>query len=460
MAWQFPQSTTQAGVVVNLDENGESVFIARDVYIACGSNQHTIFGTRVNHQVVVAGTVAGHFPMRIGNDPLANSGSTITIEQSGQVRSFGNEAIELLGTGKIVNHGLVTALTYHAVFFRSAGATGLSTLTNTGTIDAGSWGVHHDRDATDTLVVNNSGTISGALASYWSGDAAAAKDMITNSGKMIGDVVLGGNDDLYDGRLGTVQGSIFGGAGTDRLYAGAGNDRLHGEYGNDILNGGTGADGMTGGLGDDVFYADNAADKVFEATNQGTDTVLTSVTYALSAGQHVEILGATSPTGTGAINIAGNELAQRINGNNAANLLSGNGGNDTLFGYGGNDVLAGGLGNDTLTGGLGNDYFVFNTTLNALTNVDRIADFNMSADTIRLDNAVMSGLGTTLGTLTAGKFWKSTSGLAHDADDRIIYETDTGKLFYDANGKAGGGGILFATLAPNVVLTSADFQIV
>ncbi|MGO4842881.1 calcium-binding protein, partial [Rhizobiaceae sp. 2RAB30] len=87
-------------------------------------------------------------------------------------------------------------------------------------------------------------------------------------------------------------------------------------------------------------------------------------------------------------------------------------------------------------------------------------DFNVPQDTIRLDNAVMAGLGTTLGTLAAAKFWKSATGLAHDADDRIIYETDTGKLFYDSNGNAAGGAIHFATLAPYLALTYADFQVI
>ncbi|MGO4837458.1 calcium-binding protein, partial [Rhizobiaceae sp. 2RAB30] len=94
------------------------------------------------------------------------------------------------------------------------------------------------------------------------------------------------------------------------------------------------------------------------------------------------------------------------------------------------------------------------------TNVDTIVDFNVVADTIRLENAVMPGLGGATGTLAAGKFWKSISGLAHDRDDRIIYETDTGKLFYDANGNAAGGAVQIAKLAPGLALTHADFVVI
>ena len=58
-------------------------------------------------------------------------------------------------------------------------------------------------------------------------------------------------------------------------------------------------------------------------------------------------------------------------------------------------------------------------------------------DTIRLENAVMPALAA--GTLASTAFWKSTTGLAHDSNDRIIYETDTGWLNYDSNGSAAGG---------------------
>jgi Ca2+-binding RTX toxin-like protein len=55
---------------------------------------------------------------------------------------------------------------------------------------------------------------------------------------------------------------------------------------------------------------------------------------------------------------------------------------------------------------------------------------------------------------------KNTTGLAADANDRIIYETDTGRLFYDSNGNAAGGSVHFATLAPNVALSNVDFQVI
>jgi serralysin len=94
-----------------------------------------------------------------------------------------------------------------------------------------------------------------------------------------------------------------------------------------------------------------------------------------------------------------------------------------------------------------------------LTNVDKIQGFNVIDDTIRLENAIFTEIAGTR-TLTSAQFHKSTAGVAHDGSDRIIYETDTGKLFYDSNGNAAGGSVYFATISKNLALTAADFFIV
>ena len=135
------------------------------------------------------------------------------------------------------------------------------------------------------------------------------------------------------------------GRDADEQYVGTGfADVLNGAAGNDRLWGEGGADQMTGGLGNDIFYVDNAGDKTFEAAGQGSDTVLTTASYALAAGQDIENFATTSVAGTAAINLTGNELAQRIDGNNGVNVINGGGGNDLLFGDGGNDTLIGGAG--------------------------------------------------------------------------------------------------------------------
>jgi hypothetical protein len=102
---------------------------------------------------------------------------------------------------------------------------------------------------------------------------------------------------------------------------------------------------------------------------------------------------------------------------------------------------------------------VFNSALSSSTNVDTITDFNFAADTIQLDNAIFTAL-TTVGILSSAGFHANSTGLAGDSTDRIIYELDTGELYYDANGSASGGGILFAKVGIGLGITNADFVVI
>ncbi|WP_342242436.1 calcium-binding protein [Ensifer sp. OTU672] len=239
----------------------------------------------------------------------------------------------------------------------------------------------------------------------------------------------------------------------DAMTGSAVSNVLRGFAGNDALNGAGGADRMWGGHGNDIYVVDNTGDVVDESTDNGagTDTVRSSISFNL--GNTTAVKGSfenLTLLGTANINGAGNALG---------NILNGNSGNNSLNGGAGNDVINGGLGNDTLTGSTGLDTFFFNTALNATSNVDTINGFTVADDTIRLENAIFAAI-TGTGTLTTDQFAKNNTGLAADTSDRIIYETDTGKLFYDSNGSAAGGSIQFATIDANIAVTSSDFFMV
>ena len=239
----------------------------------------------------------------------------------------------------------------------------------------------------------------------------------------------------------------------DVVIGSTANNVIRTNGGNDSINGGAGADEMYGGAGNDTYTVDNIGDLVDEASygGAGIDRVLSSITFNLTASGTVRgTVENLTLIGTSAINGTGNSSANTMTGNAANNTLNGGIGNDSLNGLGGKD---------TLIGGAGADSFIFNTALSATTNVDRITDFSVVDDTIRLENAIFTAL-STVGTLAATAFTANASGSALDASDRIIYETDTGNIFYDSNGNAAGGSVLFAQVGINLGLTANDFVII
>ncbi len=131
----------------------------------------------------------------------------------------------------------------------------------------------------------------------------------------------------------------------------AANETLNGTAGDDYIDGQGGEDSLRGGAGNDTYIVDSAKDKVVELKNQGTDTVLSSVTHTLSS--YVENL---TLTGDGNINGTGNSAANVIIGNAGDNVLKGGSGDDTIFGGAGNDRIDGDSGKDLIDGGDGNDY--------------------------------------------------------------------------------------------------------
>ncbi|MFB0872577.1 MULTISPECIES: hypothetical protein [unclassified Sphingobium] len=232
-------------------------------------------------------------------------------------------------------------------------------------------------------------------------------------------------------------GMARGGAGNDRLAGfenirgSAYDDRLVGDDGGNILSGLDGADRMIGLGGDDDYWVDNPGDRVVEAAGGGQDRVFAAIDYRLP--YEVEtlfLLGRASIDGRG---------------NDLANFLVGNSGYNRLAGGGGGDVL---------TGGAGRDSFVFDTRLGP-DNVDRITDFVVGEDHIQLARTVFGGV---KGALPADAF--VIGGAAVDASDRILYDSASGALFFDADGSGGGAAVQFARLTPGLALSAADLLVV
>lgn len=257
-----------------------------------------------------------------------------------------------------------------------------------------------------------------------------------------------GADSIYGN---AVANQLSGNNAADKLFGYAGADTLDGGNGNDYMVGGAGVDDISGGGGNDRFVVENTTDKAHEASGQGFDIVYARVNYTLGAHEEIEVLRAYN--GSLNLQLTGNELANRIFGST---------GTDTLAGGAGHDRLYGGMANDVLTGGTGNDMFLFDTALNASTNVDTITDFTNAAgnnDRFLLDDAIFAGIFNTGTTMDAALLAANAGGIA-TASSRIIYDTSTGALYYDQDGSAGAHArIQFATVSGHPALTSVDFMV-
>jgi serralysin len=288
--------------------------------------------------------------------------------------------------------------------------------------------------ATYTTVLADVGATISLRVSYTDADHTA-ESVLSPSTTTIGAPLTppAGLPTLIGPNQGKHQDVLQGTNQAEVLLGGSCGDSLNGGGGDDWLDGGAGGDILSGGSGNDTYVVDSRWDWVNEAYGEGNDTVIASISYVLGFNQENLYL-----SGSAHINATGNA---------DANLLIGNAGNNTL---------AGKLGNDTLIGGDGQDVFVFDTAPSA-TNRDTIHNFIVADDTIQLNRSVFSAL--TPGVLAPDAF--VTGAAALDANDRIIYNSATGALLYDADGSGAGAAVQFATLVGVVgTLSAADFVVV
>ncbi|MCT7584588.1 VWA domain-containing protein, partial [Aliarcobacter butzleri] len=245
----------------------------------------------------------------------------------------------------------------------------------------------------ENLTLTGTGKINGTgntLNNILIGNSAAN---ILTGGAGNDTYVIGAGDTVVEATNGgtdTVQSSITYtlGANVENLTL-TGNGKINGTGNtlNNILIGNSAANILTGGAGNDT-YVIGAGDTVVEATNGGTDTVQSSITYTLGA--NVENL---TLTGTTNINGTGNTLNNIIKGNSGDNILDGKGGTDRL------------------EGGAGNDTYIFNTG----TTIVEAA--NAGIDTVL--SSVNYTLGSNLENLTlTGNV--ATTGTGNALDNTII----------------------------------------
>ena len=352
--------------------------------------------------------------------------------------NFSDFAIEAVGEGNDVVHASVSfgMAAGSAIELVVADPTGIAAIDFAGNeLDNTFWG----NNGANTLVGAGGDDV---LEGFGGNDVllgGAGKDYLTG----------GSGDDAIDG--GSEGDTLIGGDGNDYLTGGFGTDSLIGGAGNDVLNGGDGPDFMSGESGDDIYYADTTADAVVESAGNGYDTLYVTGSYNLSTNAHIEVLSALDNSAINGVTLRGNQLDNQVYGTNGQDTLGGGSGNDVLIGFGGNDLLEGGTGNDYLDGGAGADQYQFRSTLGA-GNVDTLASFVSGTDKIGLDFRFFADVGTA--PLNPNAFVLGTA--AADADDRVIYDSATGKIFFDADGNGAGAQIWFATVSAGTTIIASD----
>jgi Ca2+-binding RTX toxin-like protein len=184
---------------------------------------------------------------------------------------------------------------------------------------------------------------------------------------------------------------------------------------------------MSGGMGDDTYIVDSSKDKVVEASNQGNDTIITTLEkFSLAKMPNVENL---TFDGIGDANLTGNKQ------------------NNIIVASDGDDYLEGKEGNDSLTGGAGADKFVFNTKFGS-TNVDAITDFVSGEDVLVISKKIAKKLSK----FTEDNFVYGDKAL--DSNDYLIFNSENNTLYYDAD----GSGTKSDAVAIVVVGTKIEFN--
>lgn len=182
-------------------------------------------------------------------------------------------------------------------------------------------------------------------------------------------------------------------------------------------------------------------------------------TYAGTSGDDAIAFGGTNDKIDAG---AGNDT---IDAGDGKNIITAGAGDDRITTGSGADRIDAGSGNDTITGGAGKDYvvlglgadiFVFDNI--GTSGADTISHFNATEDKLAFQADTFTALA---GGLTADNIVIAKKAKAQDADDYLIFDTQSRKLYYDEDGKGDGKAVLLATI--KVVISGVatdDFMLV
>jgi Ca2+-binding RTX toxin-like protein len=270
---------------------------------------------------------------------------------------------------------------------------GSSVINHGQIVSAQSDGVRFAGQADDTLTLINHGTITGA---GWAFRGDVQTDLVTNRGMMRGSVDLGDGADTFDGRGGTVTGTVYGGTGDDTYVVSDSTIALEELFDDGIDLVASEVDWVLGENFENLYLL-GIADTRGYGNGLGNTITGNSGDNRLRGGGGKDMLGG----GDGDDDLRGQAGLDTLIGGDGDDILRGGDGNDRLNGGDGNDTLIGGAGGDKLTGGADADVFRFNIAAHSPNAgaADQITDFTRGEDLIDL-----SGLNATPVFIGSGAF--------------------------------------------------------
>jgi endoglucanase len=388
-----------------------------------------------------------------GNDSLSVSGGSNRL-----FGGTGNDAysIDNAGDAVIESAGEGTDTVYAAAHFRLSAD--VENLVLQGSADLQAYG----NGASNAIYGNVGSNIldGGAGADGMYGLAGNDVYFVDHPGDAVIENANEGSDAVFSTanfRLSAnVEALLLQGSADLQGYGNGLTNSIYGNTGSNLLNGGAGADVMVGGAGSDFYFVDDAADAAFEIPGEGTDVVLSTAHFGLSANVETLLL-----QGSADLQGYGNGLA------------------NALYGNAGNNLLNGGAGADTLAGGLGNDvYFVDHAGDMVVENANEGTDAAFTAVGYTLaanvETLVLQGSGNLTGTGNAlanalhGNSGDNTLDGAGGADvlmgnagnDTFVFHVGqaAGDTVADfaGNGAGPGDSLLFVGYGPGATFTNID----
>lgn len=254
-----------------------------------------------------------------------------------------------------------------------------------------------------------------------------------------------GNDDLDTG---AGDNTAHGGDGNDLMYAESGNDLLNGNNGNDLIFAGAGDDTIDGGLGSDIIQAGDGDDRIYVGSGReivsggaGNDFFIFNQKPTLISKLY------RANTDTFQIDFSTKTLYE-YSVLTKLDYKYYDIGQVSIFGTN-YDVFY-----SQVSGGIAYEYSKVKP-FKAYVNNATITDFVVGEDLLKFETTVFTAL-TDLST----QFRSGVVSSATTSKDRLIYNTSTGDLFYDADGSGKLLAYHLVTLQGQPNLTASDISLI